>query len=519
MSGVEVSGTSKSRGASFGLRRWFGVLGLCLAMSAAQLVCPVGEVHAQDELSEEERTERSKAFYTEGRAAFMKNDWATAADRFEKAYALRNVPKLLQFIAQSYDRMGKIGEALRYLKLYAASSDAAAAEVSEQIRILEPIFHKQMVLSASSNVADAVAMATPGKDAPERKTVGVDLDGPVFEDVPFSFYTEPPGATVYLNDKAWGAQGESPYSMALFPGKHIVWIEKDFHEPVQTEIIIKPITSKSKPQSLRVELVRQVVPVTIKARPETAEIVYISPDGEKRRLGVGKWSGELPAGPAKFLAQATGVGQRQFEEVVRLSAVDETGSQSFVFNLRGAADVNTELVGRSGKAELASATLQGRVFIDGQYIGSVPGTVSKTLSPGAHRVEIRQEGFFPWSSEIEIAPEETLEVELPQALVAVPESGPNWGGIVFTTVGAAALATGGVFTFSALEPDTLTILDDKDQAQLTSIILYGAGGAALATGIIFFAVGGDDDPQAAAPRWMVSPWVGGWGVSLGGPLP
>lgn len=497
-----------------GLRFVVWVLALAITCGVGPQWLGSGQA-AAEEVSEEERTERSKAFYIEGREAFMKNDWSRAVEKFKQAYELRDVPKLLQFIAQAYDHMGKIGETLRYLELYAATSEEASAEVAEQIAILRPIVVRQMVLSASSELADAVALATPGRDSGRIKRVSVDLDGPVFDDVPYAFFSEPPGATVYLNDKEWGEQGKTPHTMRLFPGRHVVWVEKDYHIPVQTEIVIKPVTSDSKPQELRVKLEREVVPVSIRARPETAEIVFISADGERRKLGVGRWEGRLPAGPARFLVQATNLGQREFEEIIRGSAVDETGSQSFVLNLRGGADVNQELLGRSGTANITSTGVDGEVFIDGKFIGRVPGTVTRSLSPGRHRVELRAEGYYPWTTEIEVKPDETLDVSAPSSLAPIPVKGPNIGGIILTTTGAATALAGGLFTFSALQPDTLSILDDKDAANLTGYVLYGVGGVALATGLVLFAV--DDDDPAPEAGLMLSPLPdGGWAVSFGG---
>ncbi len=461
----------------------------------------------------EDKTEASKAFYIEGRRAFDRSDWPAAIDSFQKAYALREIPKLLQFIASAYDRMGKLAESLEYLDKYAASSPEAAEEVREQLVILRPMVHRQMVLSASSQVSDAIFMATPGRtSAMPRKVVGMDFNGPVFLDVPYAVFTDPPGATVYINDKEWGGQGQTPYQLSLFPGRHKIWIEKDFFEPVEREVVIKPLTKDAGEQKLEISLSRQKVPVSIEARPENAEIVYVSEDGVKRTLAKGRWRGELPSGKARFIVQATGIGQRQFDEAIRLSAVDETGAQTFVFNVR-VEEVDREVASQSGTLALKSALVGGGVYIDGQYVGKTPGELTKVLSPSVHRVELRLEGHLPYTSEVAIKPGEVLELALPDTLTPLPKAGTSWGGIVLTTLGIGAAAGGGVFTFAALDPETLKILGEDDQ--LAGLVLLGAGGALLTTGIILFAINGPDEPAldgAGGLRLDLAPTEGGWAI-------
>ena len=471
------------------------------------------------EAQSDEDKARSKELFIEGRKAFNAGDYETAAKHYTKAYELSRIPKLLTYISNAYDRLGKIGESLRHLELYAATGEKAALEVQAQLDILRPLFAKQLVVGASSRVVDAVIMATPGKGPdPKDKTriVSVDMGGPVFHDVPYAIWTDPPGATVYINDKEWGAQGETPYQLSLFPGRHTLWVEMDFHEPIETEILVLPLTKDSGAQKLELKLKRERVPVSIEVRPESAEIIYVSGDARNERLGIGRWKGELPAGTAKFIVQATGLGQREFEEVVRRSAIDETGTQSLVLNLRKE-EIDRELAGQSGKIEIKGKLLDGRVFIDGQDVGRTPGSISRVLSPGFHRVELRQEGSYAWQAEVEIRPGETVVVDLPSELLPVPEAGTNWGGAIFTTLGGLSVAGGAVFVLASQKPDILTIAG-ADTDQLIGLGLAGGGIAALATGILFFALGGDDAPEPSAGFFAV-PLEGGWAAGVALPWP
>ena len=90
--------------------------------------------------------------------------------------------------------------------------------------------------------------------------------------------------------------------------------------------------------------------------------------------------------------------QREFEETIRRSAIDETGTQELVLNLRKR-DVTMEVVGQTHEVEIRGKLLDGRVFIDGKEVGQTPGSFTQVLSPGKHRLELRREGSFSWKSE------------------------------------------------------------------------------------------------------------------------
>jgi hypothetical protein len=48
--------------------------------------------------------------------------------------------------------------------------------------------------------------------------------------------TEPPGAAVYVDDKAAGSVGTTPWGNVLPPGKHKLWVEKPGFSPIEREI-------------------------------------------------------------------------------------------------------------------------------------------------------------------------------------------------------------------------------------------------------------------------------------------
>jgi hypothetical protein len=476
-----------------------------MAMMVAPGTLPEAQAQDAEDLKKAQALDRYKA----GRKAYEAGDYQAAAARFEEAYSLKPNAKLLLYISQAHEQQGKLGEALGYLRRYAESSPEAGLQVANRLGRLEKEFRLRLVKSARSRVVQALAIATPGEGGGAVDVTpdayNPEVGGPLFTDVPFGVFSTPPGASVYVDDKEWDVQGTTPYNLRLFPGSHQVWVEKEFYVPEKLTINVREVHKDSEAQSVSVELQREKVPVSIRTRPERAEVVYFDESGEARTLAKGRWEGVLPAGPARFIVRQSGVGERDFEEVIRRSAIDETGRQILEFNVRGDADLKREAMMATGTLIIQSYLTGGSVTIDGQYVGLTPGTLKSELSPGVHKVVVAKDGFISWVHNVSIRGKQETTLETPELLQPVEEEGANVGGWIFTVLGVGGLGAGGFFTFQATQDAT-----KADDNNLISYICYGAGGASLLTGILFFALGGDDD---TAPMSVTAlPTQGGGGL-------
>ena len=485
---------------------------LCVAVMAVitiPSVAPVAQAQDEEDLKKAQALERYKA----GRAAYEAGDYSAAAARFEEAYTLKPNAKLLLYISQAHEQQGKLGLALQYLTRYAQSGPEAAVEVGDRLGRLDKEFRLRLVKSARSRVMQALAIATPGEGSGGDDPVvtpdayNPEVGGPLFTDVPFGVFSTPPGADVYVDDKEWDVQGTTPYNLRLFPGEHRLWVEKEFFVPEEVKVRVKEVGKSADAQSVSVELQRERVPVTIRTRPERAEVVYFDEAGESKSLAKGRWEGVLPAGPARFIVRQSGVGERSFEEIIRRSAIDETGRQTLEFNVRGDADLQREVMMATGTLKLQSYLVDGTVTIDGQFVGTTPCTLEKELSPGTHKIVVSKEGFIPWVQNVSIRGKQETSLVTPELLQPMEDVGANVGGWLFSVLGVGGLGAGGFFTWQATQDEK-----NADQSNLISYICYGAGGASLLTGILFFALGGDDD--AAPMSVTAAPTRGGGGLVL-----
>lgn len=134
----------------------------------------------------------AKGHYMAGQAYYNQARYSEAIREFLEAYRLSPKPALLYNIAQAYERMGKIEEAVAQLKKY---------------------------LSAAPDASDRGAVEERLKNLQERlKQTGIALS------------CELPGATVLVDGKE---VGKTPLAgpIAVPPGSHAVKVVKEGYEP------------------------------------------------------------------------------------------------------------------------------------------------------------------------------------------------------------------------------------------------------------------------------------------------
>lgn len=131
----------------------------------------------------------AKGHYMAGQAYYNQARYAEAVREFQEAYRLSPKPALLYNIAQAYERMGKIDDAIAHLKKYLAAAPDASdrTAVEERLKNLEARV-KQTGLSLSCDVAGATVLvdgkevgktplSTPIALAPGSHDVKVVKDG------------------------------------------------------------------------------------------------------------------------------------------------------------------------------------------------------------------------------------------------------------------------------------------------------------------------------------------------------
>lgn len=130
------------------------------ALLVVALLAP--SAHAQ------QRSERARTAFYEGRKAYEANDYAKAYDLFKQSYILSQEPALLYNIAAVLQAMERPGDAAKALRDYLvqAPNDPEKPQLERRIASLE---HAQILMDRDKAVAKAETIkpqqATPPSDA------------------------------------------------------------------------------------------------------------------------------------------------------------------------------------------------------------------------------------------------------------------------------------------------------------------------------------------------------------------
>ncbi|MEO0326796.1 MAG: hypothetical protein AAF447_27890, partial [Myxococcota bacterium] len=147
-------------------------------LAMAMVVVTAWPVAAQ---SQREVLEAAREAMEEGQAAYLAENYASAATKFLEAYELRPFAAFLYNAGISYERQGDFDQALglyrRYLDAAPDASDAAA--VRDRVRRIDD-FHAQIVAeqAAEAQAMQAAQAAEAAQAAVAEATDVVDPDNP-----------------------------------------------------------------------------------------------------------------------------------------------------------------------------------------------------------------------------------------------------------------------------------------------------------------------------------------------------
>lgn len=200
--------------------------------------------------------------------------------------------------------------------------------------------------------------------------------------------------------------------------------------------------------------------------------------------------------------------------------------------------------------DLTPAHVEGlTITIDGAPVSTALVGAPRPTDPGEHTIVVTAPGYRRIEQAVELsegakesvqltlvidpnAPKEPTKTPPAEAAPTATSSGSTqrtWGWIT-VGVGGALLAGGGVTGMMAIgaknelscannlcsSQDDIDKLSEANTLALTSTILFGVGGAAVATGVILLLTGSDEAPQAQVGSATVSPTLGLGSVGLNG---
>lgn len=198
----------------------------------------------------------------------------------------------------------------------------------------------------------------------------------------------PQGATVYIDDKANGAVGVTPWAGKLTRGKHTIIVEMEGYLPATKTITV----ARTRRQQ------DFFIPMTKKANPPRIDV---RADADKNVFGATVYLDGQPQGQAPTLL-TTDSGRHQIE-------LKKEGFQDFSQWVEVKEDekvtVNPYLKEiekkKVGTIVVSSDVDDAEVYLDGNLIGTTP-LVQNDVVEGLHVVEVRKEPALPWKQTVQV---------------------------------------------------------------------------------------------------------------------
>lgn len=268
----------------------------------------------------------AKAHFKAATEAYKRADYTTAINEFEAAYATKPAPVLRYNLAQCFERLGDIPNALKSYRQYLHESPAAEDRATVQ-----------------------VAIGNLEKRLQER---GVQQ---------LLIYSEPPAAAVSIDGVP---RGTSPTSSELGPGVHRIHLELPGYVAADRQVTI------SADKSLEVDLAlqRQGLPPPAsvdlgprepaspeRALPAVQQPVPVATPAARPRVFT--WVAAGVAGAATLGAVALGLSANQSASTLTSGPHSHAEAQSLYDAAQGKARAANVLYGAAGVAGVAAVTL------------------------------------------------------------------------------------------------------------------------------------------------------------------
>ena len=383
-------------------RLWTVCMGaaLCAALAlGATLPAEAQAEAAAPQPAPDEPKELARLAYLAGREAFDGGQFEEAVRQFMRADSILPKPLLHFYIAQAQARLGLWVEARESLKKFAATSDDAASQSVSLAAELEIAIGADAVRLARERVEDAVVKAngsTPPPRSAQRYALGTNV-----RDVPVQIASNPPGAAIFVDDVELGSIGNTPLQTRLFVGPHLIAVELPNKKPVRRVVQITVPQAGEEIPRISFDLEPLMVTVAVTSEPASATVWYFAADGARRRLGMGQFKGELPAGNCTFLLQQGGRDRRIPFVIAPVADGSETPIRLSLNETEQARGAPV----RVGHLRVVMEGLQGELFVDGAKVGSAPTEALVDLPPGPHKLELRRKGHVTWIQTIKVGPD------------------------------------------------------------------------------------------------------------------
>jgi outer membrane receptor for ferrienterochelin and colicins len=310
--------------------------------------------------------EQAKQHFDEGQTLFAAGSYTEAAAAFQKAYDNKPFAAFLFNIAVCHERKGDLPRALELFQRY-LDADPKGTDRAVVVARMEAL-RRQLAAPASSQPSSQPA----APELPKLQVKGV-----------VAIVSEPPGASIYLDNKQHSAFARTPYLGPLPAGRHTIIIELRKYKPRERTESINPEHFYTFSFDLAPDYHNGWVEVSTNA--PGADVYF---DDRTRSRGRTPYSGFLPPGQHTLYLERRGY--QPVSKVVQI-AVGEARELSLPM----------EKVPFGWLRVTGETTRGAKVLVDGKPIAC--GTPCQAeLAPGQYNIEVRRKGFKSYKERLRV---------------------------------------------------------------------------------------------------------------------
>lgn len=293
--------------------------------------------------------------------------------------------------------------------------------------------------------------------------------------------TDPPGASVFVDQRDRGRYGRSPSVIAVPPGTRQITASLEGYRSVSQEVV----AARGEEATVRLTLEQILGQLTVNS-PATGAFRLLDENSEV--VAEGALGDGISVPPERYVLEVEAEGYRPWRSIVEVVA-DEAST---------VAATPEPLPPPSGAITVTANQSGALVRLDDEPVGFAPLALS-TVPVGEHRLSVSYDGARPWEGVVEVNMDERAWVTASLAPPAsTTRSTASW---VLGGTGVAALGVATVFAVLAADrrgqwdrerdafgdPVTLANLQNQTTTfSTTADALFFAGGLALAVGVLLY---------------------------------
>ncbi len=518
------------------LRRLGHLLVAASILVPARLIAaaPAPAAPAGDEATPDKSLGAAKEAFESAQNAFVRGEYAVAAERFLSAYEHKRYPAFLFNVAVSFEKAKQLEKAKQYFTMY-LEQDAGASDAA-QVKLRLEIINQLLAPPPPPPPPPPPAAGPDGGAPPTGTPPAATPDGgaptgtspagtppppppppaplPVLTDIETKglvvIDSKPQGATIYLNDKRKGAFGKTPWQGSLESKPVRLILEQKGWKP--EERAISPRSDKLIDVYIALSEEHYLGWVEIASNVPGADVFI-----DRKEIGaIGRtpFTGHLKPGKHTIFVERFG-----FDPVKREVEVMPGTATQHNFDMQPSQKGWVAISGRGVSG--------GRLIIDDKFACATPCRTE--VAPGKHEIVVEKNGMEDYESDIDVPRgiETTVEVQMSPR--------PPRTRAITTAVVAAILIGGGAYVghLSQANRDAINadinngVLIDNDDPRflrgkveaIGADVLYGVGAIVAVTAVFgLFSHGPDSTGVADSKKVSLTPTMGrdGGGLSLWG---